>query len=262
MIKVLFNVCLVILLTILTQVGGIIYLLACFFAGLIKFEWRFKTLALFVGIYLLMTYIVVPPLAKLGGRERVSHAENISPTNYLTVLLNRNYVRSPLNDALEETAKQLAGTGIQLRYLDANFPFFNRFPLLPHLSHHDGKKIDLSFVYETPAGELTTRQRSISGYGVFANPQVGEPDQTQQCLSAGYWQYDFTKYATFGSINQELQFSEKGTKQLISALLEQDSIHKIFIEPHLKTRLSITSNRVRYHGCQAVRHDDHLHVQL
>ena len=29
-----------------------------------------------------------------------------------------------------------------------------------------------------------------------------------------------------------------------------------------KTRLLLTSDKIRFHGCQAVRHDDHIHVQL
>jgi hypothetical protein len=26
--------------------------------------------------------------------------------------------------------------------------------------------------------------------------------------------------------------------------------------------LGLTNNKIRFHGCHAVRHDDHLHVQL
>ncbi|MFT5619364.1 MAG: hypothetical protein ACI85I_002607, partial [Arenicella sp.] len=38
---------------------------------------------------------------------------------------------------------------------------------------------------------------------------------------------------------------------------------KVFIEPHLKTRLGLENySKIRFHGCQAVRHDDHIHVQL
>lgn len=59
-------------------------------------------------------------------------------------------------------------------FLDANFPFFNGFPLLPHLSHNDGKKLDISLVYETQDGEISTKQKSVSGYGVFEGPQNEE----------------------------------------------------------------------------------------
>lgn len=49
---------------------------------------------------------------------------------------------------------------------------------------------------------------------------------------------------------------------VISLFAERPVIGKLFIEPHLKTRLKLTSNKIRFHGCQAVRHDDHMHVQM
>lgn len=67
---------------------------------------------------------------------------------------------------------------------------------------------------------------------------------------------------TFGKINRHLVFSERGTKILIDALLENRSLGKLFIEPNLKKRLGLKDNRVRNHGCRAVRHDDHIHIQL
>lgn len=95
----------------------------------------------------------------------------------MTVLLNRNYVKPKLNDLLSNTAKKLNGTNITIHYLDANFPFINKFPLLPHLSHNNGKKIDISLVYETQNGIITNKQKSVSGYGVFEAPKSNEYDQ-------------------------------------------------------------------------------------
>ena len=142
------------------------------------------------------------------------------------------------------------------------FPFINGFPLIPHLSHNDGKKLDLSLVYETKTGELSNLKKSMSGYGDFEGPKDNEKDQISFCKKEGYFQYDYSKYVTFGKINQDLEFSQNGTKTLIQALLKNKSLGKLFIEPHLKQRLNLTDNRVRYHGCRAVRHDDHIHIQL
>ena len=138
----------------------------------------------------------------------------------MIVLLNRNYVRPELNNLLAGTEKALRGTTIKIHYLDANanFPFINGFPLLPHLSHDDGEKIDISLIYETKNGKITTRQKSFSGYGVFEGAIAHEADQVKKCLSSGYFLYDLPKY--------------------------------------------LTDARVRYHGCQAVRHDDQIHLQL
>ncbi|GAA4272513.1 hypothetical protein GCM10022258_18070 [Aquimarina gracilis] len=180
----------------------------------------------------------------------------------MTTLLNRNYVRPELNDLLLQTAKELAGSGVRIHYLDANFPFINKFPLLPHLSHNDGKKIDISLIYETRNGAITNKQKSISGYGVFEDPKSNEYNQINTCLKNGYFQYDYPKYVTFGKINKELVFSRKGTKKLIHSILRNRNLGKLFIEPHLKTRMNLEHNKIRYHGCKAVRHDDHIHVQL
>ena len=180
----------------------------------------------------------------------------------MTVLLNRNYVKPELNNLLSFTEQNLKGTNIEIHYLDANFPFINKFPLLPHLSHNDGKKIDISLIYETKDGKLSNKQKSNSGYGVFEGPKINETNQIKVCKDKGYFQYDFPKYLTLGEINTDLVFSKKGTKKLILSILKHKSLGKIFIEPHLKNRLHLKSNRVRYHGCGAVRHDDHIHIQL
>ena len=251
-----------IFLTIITQIGGLVLLLTHGIHRKWNANRRIPFSLLFLGLYLLMTLLVIPLLAPIIGREPVEHSQQIRPTNYMTVLLNRNYVKSRLNEVLQKAANELANEGIQIRYLDANFPFIDEFPLLPHLSHDDGEKIDLSFVYVNKKGDVSNQQKSRSGYGVFENPKEGESNQPQECKAKGAFQYDFPKYLTFGSINKDIHFSEKHTKLLVQAFLKQKQVGKIFIEPHLKSRLNLTSNRVRYQGCHSVRHDDHIHVQL
>jgi hypothetical protein len=250
------------ILTVITQIGGIVYLVFVFLNKRLQLESKVKSVLLFLGLYLFVVFIIVPFTAPFFGREQVLHQQNIKPTNYLTVLLNRNYVKPTLNKLLQKTANELKNTGIEIRYLDANFPFINKFPLFPHLSHHDGRKIDLSFVYQDTSGNITTKQKSNSGYGVFEAPNNSEINQIVNCLNKGYWQYSYAKYMTFGSINSDLVLSKKGTKKLIQSLLKQSEIQKIFMEPHLKQRLHLTNKKIRYHGCQAVRHDDHIHLQI
>jgi len=250
------------LLTILTQIGGIIYLLSLWLNKLFKYDFKFKQSFTFLGLYLISTLLLVPLIAPIFGREQVQHTEYIKPTNYMTVLLNRNYVNPQLNKLLMAVTSDLKGLNIQINYLDANFPFINKFPLLPHLSHNDGKKLDISLIYENSNGEITNQQKSISGYGVFEAPQPNEYNQIDKCLTMGYFQYDYPKYVTLGSINNELKFSAKGTKKLITSILKDKNLGKLFIEPHLKQRLGLNNSKIRYHGCRAVRHDDHIHIQL
>jgi len=50
---------------------------------------------------------------------------------------------------------------------------------------------------------------------------------------------------------------------LIATLSKHPDTGKIFIEPHLKSRLGFANDsKVRFHGCAAVRHDDHIHIEL
>jgi len=203
-------------------------------------------------------------IAPIFGREKILETEYVVAHTFMTNLMNRNYVRPELNASLQKIALGLnrRQPGIKLTYLDANFLFMNRFPLIPHLSHNDGKKIDISLIYRDEEGSLKNKNPSLSGYGVFEDPKGGEHYQITTCLEKGRWQYDFPKYLTFGVINPNLEFSEKATKDLILEILKQPSTGKLFIEPHLKSRLNLRNKKIRYHGCQAVRHDDHIHFQL
>ncbi len=262
LLKIIYQTCVFIILTLITQIGGIIYLISLIITKKWNKKPKFKTVIIFISLYLFSTLLIVPFIAPIFGREEVRHSKKIKPTNYMTVLLNRNYVKPKLNNLLNETEKQLNGTNIEIHYLDANFPFINKFPLLPHLSHNDGNKIDLSLIYETQKGVITNKQKSVSGYGQFEEPKQNEYNQIDKCLKRGYFQYDYPKYLTFGKINEELKFSKTGTKKLIQSILNNKDLGKLFIEPHLKNRMNLKDSRIRYHGCRAVRHDDHIHIQL
>ncbi|MFK7757860.1 MAG: hypothetical protein AB8B53_13100 [Flavobacteriales bacterium] len=260
--KILVRILWFVLLTIVTQIGGVALIISHLLSKSLGLKTTLKRLILFIVVYTFLTLLITPWIAPMFGRERVKHTELISPANYMTVLLNRNYVRPELNQLLGEVEKTISKTGISISYLDANFPFINKFPLLPHLSHNDGKKLDLSLIHESSSGDFSDKQRSMSGYGVFEGPRASEYDQTHFCKEKGYFQYDFSKYLSFGEINAHLKFSEKGTKILLQALLTQKRLSKIFIEPHLKSRLNLAHPKIRFHGCGAVRHDDHIHLEI
>ncbi|EPR67071.1 hypothetical protein [Cyclobacterium qasimii] len=246
-------------LTILTQIGGIALIMGIIACRYLKFSYNIFVLT--ITAYLILTFIAVPHIAPIFGRERVKNTNNIRPTNLITILLNRNYVNPQLNELLQQTANKLPSE-FELRYLDANFPFIDKFPLLPHLSHNDGKKIDISLVYQSSDGSLTNLKPSRSGYGVFVEPTSLEFNQTNECKKMGYFQYDFPKYLTLGTINSDIGFSSENTRILIQTLLSFEGIEKMFVEKHLVQRMNLKDSRIRFQGCQAVRHDDHLHVQV
>lgn len=255
-----FNLLWIIVLTLLTQVGGILYVIVFF----IYRRQLIKRWLVFIGLYLIGTFILIPYIAPIFGREKIKTSKTVKVHMLLTSLTNRNYVVPEVNKVLSQVSIELKDKypDLEIHCLDANFPFINNFPLLPHLSHNDGKKLDLSLIYKNEEGLITNDKPSVSGYGVFEVPKEEEYNQIAVCMSKGYWQYDMAKYMTLGKTNTSITFSEKGTGLLLKAILEQQSISKVFIEPHLRTRLGIAHIKLRYHGCQAVRHDDHIHIQV
>jgi len=259
-----FKIAVALLLTLLTQIGGIIYIITELIIPHKTFYYRLKKLTFFILCYLGSTFLIVPYLAPLFGREKIKNNDSIEACTVFTILSNRNYVTPKLNTTLQNIAQAVNNNNkaIKLVYLDANFPFIKGFPLPPHLSHNDGKKIDISFVYKNQKGIIGNKKPALFGYGVYEHPKPSEHDQTNTCKKKGYWQYDFAKYLTFGITNNQLKLSEKATKDLLLTIIHQQEVGKVFIEPHLKNRFDVKSSKIRFHGCQAVRHDDHIHLQL
>lgn len=260
-------------LTILTQIGGVVYLISFSFHRFIHnriertgFQ-RLAKFGVFLVLYCLATFAVVPLLAKPFGRVAlpISGCQTLKPHNFFTYFLNRHYVRPELKKSAIDLSVQMDAQfpGTITHYLDANFPFFNGFPLFPHLSHSDGKKLDLSFFYtDQSTGNPTDKTPSIIGYGVCEGPLPTEKNTAGDCAARGFWQYSFLEYIVPQGRKNRFTFDEVRTKALVLLCTQQKSIGKLFIEPHLKSRMHLSSDKIRFHGCQAVRHDDHVHIQL
>lgn len=261
------------LLTVLTQVGGLVYLLSIFTHkftdkwasnSYLKATYKFAS---FLTLYCLTTFLIVPLIAEPLGRTPLPWREtnHLQALNIWTCFLNRNYVRPELKQIAFEVAKQMNDKfrGTTVNYLDASFPFIDKFPLIPHLSHNDGKKLDLSFCYlDTKTNEPTNECPSFIGYGICEEPLPNEKNTADFCADKGHWQYSFLTTVIPQGDKKDFTFDSNKTSVLINLFVAQPSIGKIFIEPHLKKRLSLTSDKIRFHGCQAVRHDDHIHIQL
>ena len=253
-----------IFLTATTQIGGIVYVITFLLVSYKVSKYKLKRTFVFITLYFITSFLIVPKVAPLFGRVKIENNKNLEAHNFITKLFNRNYVTPKLQEVLTAVSLKIKieSPTLKVVYLDANFPVFDGFPLLPHLSHNDGKNIDISFIYQTKKGIISNLKPSNSGYGIFVTPLNNEIHQTNICKKKGFWQYDYTKYATLGSFNSTLKISEKATKNLIIHILKEDAISKIFIEPHLKNRFNIRNSKIRFHGCGAVRHDDHIHFQV
>jgi hypothetical protein len=152
----------------------------------------------------------------------------------------------------------LTQIGTVVVYLDACFPFFNGFPMLPHLSHHDGQKADLAFMYQDArAGRPLSGPPSWFGYGAYEQPKAGEMQPCRGVSSPLRWDFDRLQ-----PLFAFARMDPVRTKILVEALSRDPGVQKILLEPHLKARMDIRSDKVRFQGCRAARHDDHIHVQL
>lgn len=253
-------------LTILTQVGGVALLVTAWLARLRGWPAWLAVLG-FVAVYGVTSFVVTPPLAKIGGRVRLSCVAGpdrpyaaVSP---VFCILNRNYA-TPESDALVSAlATHMASRypGTITRFLDAGFPFFDGFPLMPHLSHRDGRKVDLAYYYQEADG-----RRVLDG---AASP-------------VGYWAYEALRSgevrpcADFHGVNLRWDFASlqshvtrRADPERMKAMLawlttegRDHGLRKILIEPHLKQRWVPGVDMVRFQGCRAARHDDHLHLEL
>ena len=272
LLKSIVHIILIALLTLITQVGGLFYLIALILRPLVLKRLKGKhrklvLLGLFLICYAFGSFLLVPRLAKSFGREAlpIYSSENLKPLTIMTCILNRHYVNTRLKNSLQNVAHKMEKKhpNTVISYLDANFPFYNGFPLLPHLSHNDGKKVDLAFFYKDKDGEeLNKTAPSYMGYGVYEAPKKDEYNTPENCENKGYWQYSFLEKIVPQWNKDNMLFDQKRTKSLIQFLLRENSTQKIFIEPHLKGRMRLTNTKVRFHGCGAVRHDDHIHLQI
>jgi hypothetical protein len=267
------QVFLFIVLTALTQIGGIIFLLCIpFFKIFNKIDSNitrfFAKVLSFSLVYLISSFFIIPPIASNFGRvplPLIQQEAPLKPLNIFTCIFNRHYVTPTTKKVLVSSALKFGEEYPKstIKYLDANFPFWNKFPLLPHLSHNDGKKVDLAFFYlRNSTKEQSNKTPSFIGYGVYVEPYENEYNTTADCKKKGYWQYDILGKIIPQNKVDELIFDEKRTRHLIKILCQNNQIEKIFIEPHLKSRLLLSKySKIRFHGCHAVRHDDHIHLQ-
>lgn len=255
-------------LTLLSQLGGLIWLTACALHALLgaRYQLPARRVVLFLGLYGLSIFTLVPAVAVLFHRVPLPVFSNaqLRPENIWFCLLNRHYVRPELKQALERVAANMAKTG-PVWYLDTGFPWIEGYPLEPHFSHYDGKKADLVFYWKhADTGLPVQGSPSPFGYGVYAHPLPGEYDYAADCIRKGYWYIglDGDLAAPFFS-ETDYQFDTERTALLARLLAAEPAIGKILIQPHLEKRLGIAQlDKFRQQGCKAARHDDHFHVQL
>jgi hypothetical protein len=170
----------VLALTLLTQIGGVILLLSLGLARLRKAGvGAIGLIALFVALYAAgsgLSYAVAPAFGRVPLPCYGDGSSRLRMQSPIFCILNRQYVTPKMRDAAIALSKRMdqAFPGTTTLALDANFPFFDGFPLFPHLSHSDGRKLDVAFFYQDAGGRfLDQTTRSPIGYFAFEEPLPG-----------------------------------------------------------------------------------------
>ncbi len=251
----------VVALTLVTQIGGVAYVVAL----LATRPWRrarsprwLRTVCLSAAT--LLVYAVaswaMPLLATHIDRVPVRCA---APTK-VACWLNRTYVRSTTISVVNKLDREISARFpySHVTILEGSFPLFDGFPLPPHLSHHDGRKVDLAYFYRDASGRPIARgSPSPIGYFHFQQPRAGDREPCAGRFTPLRW-----SFAWLQPKQPAWVLDEERTRAMILWLKARPEVTRIFIEPHLADRLGVGGGKVRFQGCQAARHDDHLHVEV
>lgn len=251
-------VLLVVVLTALTQIGGVVLWFACGI-GALAGAWRGTVTAIaFAAGYALLTMAFVPLAASLSGRVPLTCLEvgkaPFAAVSPLYCVLNRNYVRPATRDALKRIAGAVAkaAPGASVAYLDGGFPFAG-LPLLPHLSHGDGRRLDIALFYE---GEAAGGAWAI-GYWAFAPSRRLETASACAADGALRWEMAFLQPLFAG-----VALDRARSAALLRAAADDPAVTRVFVEPYLAEALGVASPKLGFAGCGAARHDDHIHISV
>lgn len=238
----------IVLLTVLTQVGGLAWLVALF---------SHRRWVVFPLVYAALCVGALLAAPALSGRVALPcFGEPLRAHSPLYCATLRHFVTPDLRDVAVDAAEAAAAAhpGTVTLTLDGGFPFFDGFPLLPHLSHDDGEKLDFAFYYAAGGAYLPGRTASPIGYWAFA--LAGDP-VCPRALPSLRW-----GMAWLQPLRPDWSVEEDRTRTLVRALADDPRIAKIFVEPPLVEAWGVAHPKVRFQGCRAARHDDHVHIQL
>jgi hypothetical protein len=265
-----------VVLTALTQLGGVIFLASLALAWFLRRTGSTKAMAVFAGIVLFLAGVplanlfIAPALATLHGRValpcEMSAEKPYAALSPVYCALGRNYVRPEVQAMLEAMGRDLSrdDPGLVVATLDAGFPAIDGFPLPPHLSHDDGRRIDLAYFYTDKMGDrLTLAAPSFLGYWGFEEPPTPADAACTDKTRRLTFRWDMNWFQAF--IRKDRRLDQERTAAMLRWLVEKGPEHgvaKILLEPHMVKRLGVASPLIRFQGCRAARHDDHIHVEV
>ncbi|MEM9630158.1 MAG: hypothetical protein AAGA50_02445 [Pseudomonadota bacterium] len=246
--KIVFHGLVFLVLTLLTQIGGLAWIFALFFK---------RRFGVFLVTYTVLSLSAIWIAPSTSGRVALSCFQRgtLEMQSWIYCALNRNYVSPEVRNVLKDlaTATDAAFPGTRTLVLDGNFPFIDGFPLIPHLSHDDGDKVDIALFYRKGSEYLPGATRSPIGYFAF---EQGATDCPRNPMTLR-WDLHILQ-----PLWRNLELDPNRTRYAVNWLASDARVGKVFLEPHLKRLLGISGSKVRFQGCRAARHDDHIHFQL
>ncbi len=175
----------------------------------------------------------------------------------------RNYMTPTARDALLAAGEALAARypGEVLRYMDGSGEDGIK-PFPPHFSHGDGRQVDLALYFETLDGKPMGRLPDTRSWGGWWPSEPPRPGAVNLCpdgpngRQGRAWKPD-------PPADRNWRLDEARTKALVQILIADPRVKRILIEPHLERRFGLEGHpKLRFAGCKAARHDDHLHVDF
>ncbi|MGL4321345.1 MAG: hypothetical protein ACRCS3_10835, partial [Paracoccaceae bacterium] len=217
------HIALIATLTLLTQLGGLAWAMA------LPFRRRLPVFLLgYAALWALAP--AVSPHAHLpcfGQPLRMQSA--------LYCAMNRHYVTPDLASVAQDAASKMAAEhpGTITLALDVSFPFLHGMPMIPHLSHDDGEKLDLAFYYTTPDGtHLPGRTRARLGYFAF---EMTPPEVCPANTLTLRWNLRWPQ-----GLWPDRPLDGPRTAALIRLLAADPRVAKVFVEPPLAAALGLS----------------------
>ena len=172
----------------------------------------------------------------------------------------RNFVSPHARDAIVTAARDLTARhpGSISHYMDGSGPD-GVTPFPPHRSHGDGRQLDVALFFETLEGEPLAIPPDTSSYGGWWPAEPPRPGERIACPQGRTGAADKPDPPP----DRQWRLDETRTRALVQLLVDDSRVRRILIEPHLEERLGFWGHpKLRFAGCQAARHDDHLHVDF
>ncbi|MEC7986821.1 MAG: hypothetical protein VX278_16755 [Myxococcota bacterium] len=261
-IAVLIRILIVIILTVFTQVGGIlVWPTLGISSDDIGWKYRLRRWLYPMGVYFLGNLILLPLVAPLWSMEALpcNNSSFLQPRSSLTCLMNRHYLKKDAKQSILRVSQRMERIypRSNLHYLDANFPI-PYMHMLPHLNHSKGNALDLSFIWRNPKSKAFTPSPSPIGYLGFSQPETPRACNPQDIYRVYgplalklRWDFSFLQ-----PLFPKREIDPIQNKTLISFLSIQPEIQFIVFEPHLHRTLS--NKKVVSNSCKVARHDDHM----